>query len=218
MEILFLQLEDLQWDFKEDFMNFISIKAIISLITFLGVILLYFKLNKTFLKKDNLKRLYIFCSLIVLIIITLVLAYPVENLWKSFNSVEEAFKYKFPEYKIIEKLESDDIAVVLYSNSENLIFEYFTKKNNNWKLVYSLFNHDKLKVDFLDVSCSYSYAEIYDKILINIACPRDENNIILKSDGSELKKLNLNMSQYYAVMDKNDYITYNDKKIEFNND
>lgn len=199
-------------------MNFVTIKLFVSLIIFFIVVYFYFKLSKSILKKDNFKRLYIFCAFIILIAITFILAYPVENLWKSFNNVEEAFKYKFPNYEIVEKLESTNIAVVLYSDKESLLFEYFAKKDNNWKLTYSLFNHDKLKTNFLDVSCSYSYTEIYDKILIDISCPKDENNIILKSDGSELKKINLNMTEYYAIVDRNDYITYNGKMIEFSSD
>lgn len=199
-------------------MNFTIIKSVVSLIILFIVVYFYFKFSKTVLKKDSIKRLYIFCSLIILIIITLVLIYPIENLWKSFNNIEKAFNYKFPDYEIIEKLESRDVGVVLYSDNENLIFEYFTKKDNKWKLTYSLLNHNKLKTNFLDVSCSYSYAEIYDNILINISCPKDENNIILKPDGSELKKINLNMTEYYAIIDKNDYITYNGKTIEFSND
>lgn len=195
-------------------MNFITIKWFVSLIIFFVVVYFYFRLGNTVLKKDNFKRLYVFCSIVILIIITLILAYPIENLWKSFNNVEDAFNYKYPNYKIVEKLEYHDIAVVIYSDNEKLIFEYFAKKDNKWKLTYSLFNHNKVKIDFLDVSCTYSYAEAQDKVLINISCPKDENNIILKSDGSEIKKINLNKTEYYAIIDKNDYITYNNKIIE----
>lgn len=195
-------------------MNFITIKWFVSLIIFFVVVYFYFKLGNTILKKDNFKRLYIFCSIVILIIITLILAYPIENLWKSFNSVEDAFNYKYPNYKIVEKLEYHDIAVVIYSDTEKLVFEYFAKKDNKWKLTCSLFNHNKVKIDFLDVSCAYSYAEVQNKVLINISCSKDENNIILKSDGSELKKLNLNKTEYYTIIDKNDYITYNNKIIE----
>ena len=49
-------------------MNFITIKWFVSLIIFFVVVYFYFRLGNTVLKKDNFKRLYVFCSIVMEII------------------------------------------------------------------------------------------------------------------------------------------------------
>jgi len=76
---------------------------------------LYFKLK---ISKNRI--IYIIISTLIVIAVGIGLTFPIENLWKTFKTVEDAFNYKYPEYDIIKKYEGQKLTIVLVNNDNNL--------------------------------------------------------------------------------------------------
>jgi len=187
-------------------MSYYTLRLFIKIIVIFILSFLYFKL-----KISKHRIIYIIISTLIVIAVGIGLTFPIENLWKTFKTVEDAFNYKYPEYDIIKKYEGQKLTIVLVNNDNNLYFEVFKKSNDKFKLSNSFFN--KIDSKSLNNSCLMSKIDIEDNYFINISCIDESDNKITYKNGKELEKIKLNNIEYYCILNKGDSIFLNEKKI-----
>jgi len=193
-------------------MNYYNLRLFIEILIIFILSFLYFKLK--FLKIKKYKIEYIISSFIILIIVGFCLTFPIENLWISFETIEDAFNYKYYDYNLVEKYDGKESTIILVNNDNSLYFEEFKKTNNKFKLTNSFFNKAEIKP--LNSSCFISKINVDDKYFINISCNKNSNVQITYGEKKELKKLELNNIEYYGIINKNERIFLNEKEIDLN--
>lgn len=123
-------------------MNYFSLRYIIIFIIMLIIIIVYLFL----IKKHTKKRI---CILIIalLIIYQLIMIIPIEEYFIKFNTLEEAFNYSYNGYQIIQVIEKDEYAFVVYSNDGGTTRQYthFIKNGNKWEVTSPNVGSTKIK-------------------------------------------------------------------------
>ncbi len=122
-------------------MNYYSWRILTYLIMIVISLLIYKKIVK-----HNLKKAKIIYLIVMLTALFLLLMIPFESQIIKFDNLAEAFKYRYPCQKIIEKIETDDYAFITYGNDEkNAHYTSYIKDNGEWILTSPSMSNKKIK-------------------------------------------------------------------------
>ena len=101
-------------------------------------ILIFYYHRKHRLVKANILR----CFWIIVIACLISFQLPIEQLFLTYPSVEDAFTYRYSPNSLIEVVQNDSTAVVIYTpDNESISFCSMQKEKKGWKVdVFSIFN------------------------------------------------------------------------------
>lgn len=196
-------------------MNFNLLRTLITWGIIIVLIIIYIIISKKKRLSKRFNIIYVSISIISLIIITFLLMMPFENFWKTFESIESAFSYQYPNGKIIEVYDYEEFSTVFWQDNNQLNIIDYKKEKNFFKLTNSF---SKIKTTPLDVECMLKKHDLSNnQVAVIITCSKNTNDIkVTDKQGEYLKEKVLARKEYYGIFNKEDYIIYNDKKIYLN--
>ena len=177
------------------------------------IVLLFIIILKYKQKKNS--KIYI---RILFILLFIVIVFPIENIVKKFESLEEAFKYYFSDYIIIDKQKLGEEYLVFYGDTNHtLSYAKFNKKNNKWKLSSYIYANFKTKIVYNNECLITEYFPNKEKVALNIKCDikdsGEKNYYIQNSKLEELKKVSFENNTYYGLFNRGEYILVSNEKI-----
>ena len=197
-------------------MNLNLLRSIITWGIIIILVIIYIIISK---KKRRLSKrfniIYVSASIITLILITFLLMIPFENLWKTFDNVESAFNYQYPNGKIIDIYDYEKFSTIFWEDNNQLNIAEFKKENNFYKLTNSF---SKIKTISLDIECMLKKQDFSNnQVAVIVTCSKNADNILITNkQGENLKENILTRKEYYGVFNKEDYIIYNNRKLYLN--
>lgn len=103
----------------------------------LAIIYLILNVFILFLIKMKLSKIKFIISLIISVIcfgvFSIYMGTPIEQRWVKFDTIEQAFKYSYPEDEIVKIIEKDNYAIVIYDfDNRGRTVTFFKKVDNKW--------------------------------------------------------------------------------------
>ncbi len=182
--------------------------------------LIYIIINFCFHRKRD-RKLIVSCVFSTIIIYVILCFFPFENLFYSFPTPQAAFEYQTDGGDIIDVIEGNESAVIIYSKENNTSFYVTKKSDSGWKLGSMILG---IPVKFGDVNLESSkdFSMILCKapnttesilIIDEYTYPTlHSNTVITDSQGTTFEQLPIlregdklsNTIFHYAVVQSND--------------
>lgn len=173
-------------------MNYYSFRILIIFVLVVIGIIIYIIKNTS--KKINIKimriflKIYIFYSIFFVIFIY---NYDFEKSFITFDTIEDAVRYRTPETTFLDYYEKDNVAMVYFEYKENSMVAMMIKVNNKW--MYPNLNYDGIDIEHSDILVSPICWGIYkssdDINFIRVYSLLFEDVIVNDSLGNEYKNL-----------------------------
>jgi len=199
-------------------------KMLIYMIVFIPIIISCFIFKKKKIKFSKLGfTLYLIVMLVIMYFLSLI---PLEYIFMEFNTVEEAFRYSYPNMEITKLYETEEYSIIHYKRGDYARtitgVAFFEKKKDKWTGVNNLMVKGSTKIvngAVIDVYKIPKYKDIY----LDIKYYNDLENVIdsngkvynCTSTDVENEYYNNHCDLFIENIKDDFYITINDYQVRF---